>query len=109
MAAASQTLSRLTKSLSFARGIEKNLLAKEYIKSIFYSKESIQINLFYSLESCAGEKEKTLTKSQGFSIKKENRSPLGLSSNYIIPIIIPNTMVRTPNMPQHLGEIQTNR
>ena len=46
MAAASQTLSRLTTSLLNLRGIEKNLLAKKFIKSVIYSKESIQINLF---------------------------------------------------------------
>jgi len=30
------------------KGIEKNLLAKKFIKSIIYSKESIEINLLFS-------------------------------------------------------------
>ncbi len=42
-----QTLTSRLKSLSNSRGIEKNLLAKKFFKSIIYSKESIQIGLFY--------------------------------------------------------------
>ena len=70
-----QTLSRLTKSLLNLRGIEKNLLAKKYIKSIKYCKESIQINLFYSPESCAGGKEKAHALSMGESFNKKTGSP----------------------------------
>ncbi|MFH1504118.1 MAG: recombinase family protein, partial [Candidatus Omnitrophota bacterium] len=41
-----QTLAAFTKSLPQKRGIEKNLLAQKLIKSIIYSKKSIQLNLF---------------------------------------------------------------
>jgi len=34
--------------LSQRRGVERNLLAKRFIKDILYSKENIKINLFYS-------------------------------------------------------------
>ena len=34
--------------LSQRKGIEKNLLAKKFIKDIFHSKENIKITLFYS-------------------------------------------------------------
>jgi len=37
--------------LSQGRGVERNLLAKNFIKSIFYSKENIKIALFYSENS----------------------------------------------------------
>jgi len=43
-----QTLDLFIKFLSIKKGVERNLLVKKYIKSIIYSKESIQINLFYS-------------------------------------------------------------
>ncbi len=77
-----QTLSRLATSLLNLRGIEKNLRAKQFIKSIFYSKESIQINIFYPLvrgqvspKISAGGKEKTPTECRGISIKKNTGSP----------------------------------
>ena len=37
--------------LSQGRGVERNLLAKQFIKEIFYSKETIKITLFYSENS----------------------------------------------------------
>ncbi len=36
------------KSLVQQKGIKRNLLIKKFIKNILYSKEQIQINLFYS-------------------------------------------------------------
>ncbi|MCS7054103.1 MAG: hypothetical protein NZM09_10275, partial [Ignavibacterium sp.] len=36
------------KSLAQQKGIERNLLIKKFIKDILYSKEQIQINLYYS-------------------------------------------------------------
>lgn len=36
------------KSLAQKKGIERNLLIKKFIKNILYSKEQIQINLYYS-------------------------------------------------------------
>ena len=38
---------RAAKALSEFRGVERNLLARKFFQSIQYSKESIQINLFY--------------------------------------------------------------
>ena len=37
--------------LSQGRGVERNLLAKNFIKGIFYSKETVKIILFYSENS----------------------------------------------------------
>ena len=42
-----QTLDLAVKSLSESRGIERNLLAKKFIKSIIYSIESIEINFLF--------------------------------------------------------------
>jgi hypothetical protein len=48
----SQTLQNILKiflkSLAQQKGIERNLLIKKFIKNILYSKEQIQINLYYS-------------------------------------------------------------
>ncbi|MCM8827255.1 MAG: hypothetical protein NC904_07055, partial [Candidatus Omnitrophica bacterium] len=48
----SQTLQNILeiflKSLAYQKGIERNLLIKKFIKNILYSKEQIQINLYYS-------------------------------------------------------------
>jgi len=62
MAAASQTLDLLVKSLSNLRGIEKNLLAKKFIKSIIYSIESIEINILFP----AGGNKKAALREDGF-------------------------------------------
>ncbi len=43
-----QTLSAFLKSFSEKRGIEKNLLAKKFLESIEYCKNSIKLNLFSS-------------------------------------------------------------
>ena len=42
-----QTLQIFLKALSARKGIEKNLFARKFIKEIIYSKDQIQINLFY--------------------------------------------------------------
>jgi len=48
----SQTLQNILKiflkSLAQQKGIERNLLIKKFIKNILYSKEQIQINLYYT-------------------------------------------------------------
>ncbi|MGB9642815.1 MAG: hypothetical protein ACPL3Q_06425, partial [Candidatus Ratteibacteria bacterium] len=41
-------LSSLFSLLARQKGIERNLLIKKFIKDIIYSKEEIQINLYYS-------------------------------------------------------------
>ena len=56
-------LSVLTKQ----RGVERNLLAKRFIKGILYSKESIKITLFYSENS------------KNFQISETKESPALLS------------------------------
>jgi len=59
MVVAAQTLDLLVKSLLNLRGIEKNLLAKKFIKSIIYSIESIEINFSFpaggNKKACQGE------------------------------------------------------
>jgi len=97
MAAASQTLASRLKSLSSSRGIEKNLLAKKFFKSIIYSKESIQLNLFFlpagrqvflaknkNISAEGGE----VSKNSSFSDRHD--CPFRLSTNCVIPIILPN-------------------
>ena len=50
-----ETIASILKSflsfLSQRRGVERNLLAKRFIKGIFYSKENVKITLFYSENS----------------------------------------------------------
>ncbi|MFO8052878.1 MAG: recombinase family protein, partial [Candidatus Omnitrophota bacterium] len=60
-----QTLAVLTKSFSEKKGMEKNLLAKKFIQSIQYSKNSIKLNLFSPLpnsSSISSGKEKIRSK-----------------------------------------------
>jgi len=84
MAAASQTLSRLATSLLNLRGIEKNLRAKESIKSIIYSPNFIELNLF----SSPRQKEKTGAESAGKIVRNEYMAPYpGLIQN-----ILPNSI-----------------
>jgi DNA invertase Pin-like site-specific DNA recombinase len=60
-----QTLAVLTKSFFEKKGIEKNLLAKKFIQSIQYSKNSIKLNLFSSVSGSSSilpQKEKIRSK-----------------------------------------------
>jgi len=102
-----QTLQLFTKTLPQKRGIEKNLWAKKFIKNIVYSKENIQINLYYSIDSedfdfsfLDGANKKEQRKILGeFSAEHKNSmvrniqigSTFRISSNYV-PIILPNTI-----------------
>jgi site-specific DNA recombinase len=70
-----QTLALGVKSLSESRGIGRNILAKKYIESIKYCKESIQINLFYPEKISPAEKEKPSDKIRGSLAKKNTGSP----------------------------------
>jgi hypothetical protein len=97
--AASQTLSLAAKSLSSSRGIEKNICAKKFFESIKYSQKSIQINLFYPLargkiqpKNSGAKNKNTRAFSTGFPNIKNHGSPIGVYSNIIIPLIIPNTI-----------------
>jgi site-specific DNA recombinase len=84
-----QTLAAFVKSLSQKQGLEKNLLCRRFIKSIIYSKESIQINLFSPLAS----KEKSSAEGGGnFSLKNKVGWAFRLNPNHIIPIILPNAI-----------------
>jgi hypothetical protein len=85
-----QTLDLAVKSLFSSRGIQRNLLAKKFFKSIIYSKESIQINLFVSAGVSAGENENVPPFGRDEFLKKEIGSPIQVNSNFIIPLIIPN-------------------
>jgi len=42
------TLQHFLKTFVQKKGIEKNLFVKKFIKEIIYSKENIQINLYFS-------------------------------------------------------------
>ena len=66
-----QTLSRLAASLLNLRGIEKNLRARESIKSIIYSPNFIELNLF----SSPRQKEKTGAESAGKIVRNEYMAP----------------------------------
>ena len=44
-----QTLQHFLKILPQKKGIEKNLLIKKFIKEIIYSKQNIQISLYFSI------------------------------------------------------------
>ena len=87
-----QTLAAFVKSRSSKKGIEKNLLVKKFIKSIIYSKESIQINIF----SSPAQEEKISVRDGENSKKAVRNNKDGcasrLTSNHIIPIILPNTI-----------------
>jgi len=83
-AAASQPLNRLAKSLLNLRGIEKNLLAKESIKSIIYSTNSIELNLF----SPPRQKQKTGAEGAGKMFRNEYMAPY----SGLIQIILPNSI-----------------
>jgi len=102
MAAASQTLAALARCFSGLKGIEKNLLVKKFFKSIIYSKESIELNLFLP-PAKSPENEKSpaegggnsdFNKKNGYSNSLPQKSGCSyrLSTNYIIPIILPNTI-----------------
>ncbi|MCF7877728.1 MAG: recombinase family protein [Candidatus Omnitrophica bacterium] len=70
-----QTLSLAAKSLQSSRGIEKNILAKKFLKSIKLSKKSIEMNLFYQPKNLAGENKNTRAESTGLVNKKNAGSP----------------------------------
>jgi hypothetical protein len=89
LAAVSQTLAAFVKILSENNSLEKNLFCRRFIKSIIYSRESIQINLFSPL----AEKEKSpnfVGGNSGLNIK--NGWAFRLNPNHIIPIILPNAI-----------------
>tara|TARA_Y100000031_G_C7999898_1_gene283109 strand:- start:167 stop:541 length:375 start_codon:yes stop_codon:yes gene_type:complete len=103
----SNGLKSFIEGLSRKKGAGKNLWAKQFIKSINYSIESIQINFFYFPDSPPSEKKNPEDKNHRDLKEKNTSSPIQVYSNYI-PIILPNRLkpVRNPNMPHHSGEIQ---
>jgi len=76
MAAASQTLAALVRGFSGFKVIEKNLLAKKFFKSIIYSKESIELNLFLPPPA----KSLTLIEAKMFKYKASN----GVKENHFL-------------------------
>ncbi|MBU1923676.1 MAG: recombinase family protein [Candidatus Omnitrophica bacterium] len=104
-----QTLAAFVKSSPFKKGVEKNLLAQKFIKSIIYSKESIEIDIFSPASTPLstslqprkgfrprGKKEKIPAEggenSGNFSFSDKNGCASRMRPNYIIPIILPNTI-----------------
>jgi len=81
---ASQTLAIFVQSLKSCPKTQRNLLAQKFIKSIIYSKESIEINL-----SIPPRQEiKNPSKEPAGIVRKENMAP----RFRVIPIILPNTI-----------------
>jgi hypothetical protein len=94
-----QILAVLTKSFFKKKGMEKNLLAKKFIQSIQYSKNSIKLNLFSPApdsSSIFSQKEKIRSKgaenSKNLVRNGMDGCPFVLKANHIIPIILPNTI-----------------
>jgi len=81
---ASQTLAAFVQSLKSCPKIQRNIFAKKYIKSIIYSKNSIQINLFVSCRP----KEKIRPEGAENPVRKKEMAP----RFRVIPIILPNTI-----------------
>ncbi len=107
----SQTLQNILKiflkSLAQQKGIERNLLIKKFIKNILYSKDQIQINLYYSKDfdafknsilpsgvgSGGDKKEKgiSVSFSENPQFVMSNLAPLSKTLR-TVPIILPNTI-----------------
>jgi len=107
----SQTLQNILKiflkSLAQQKGIERNLLIKKFIKDILYSKEQIQINLYYSNDfdtfknsifpSWVGpggdkrEKDASTSFSENPQFVMSKMAPLSKPLR-TVPIILPNTI-----------------
>ena len=98
-------LSSLLSLLARQKGIERNLLIKKFIKDIIYSKEEIQINLYYSTDFTSQNSSALPLKDGWEGLKgKRGNYPLKLSdfefvskevapelkSNQTFPIILPN-------------------
>ncbi len=79
-----QTLQNILKlfleSLAQKKGIEKNLLIKKFIKNILYSKEQIQINLYYS-EDFDAFKNSILPSGVGSGGEKKEGTSVSISEN----------------------------
>ena len=105
----SQTLQNILKiflkSLAQQKGIERNLLIKKFIKNILYSKEQIQISLYYSEDFDAfsnsillygvgvggykKEKETSISLSESPQFVMSKMAPLSKPLR-TVPIILPN-------------------
>ena len=91
-----QTLAAGAQALGSLRGAEKNLACRARFEQIKYSKESIEVRIKGGVpevpESALGN-EKPGANSTGFSSSTIKTScPSRFSTNYIIPIIIPNVI-----------------
>jgi len=79
-----QTLRLFVKGLFERKGIEKNLWAKKFIKSIVYCKEEIAVSFYYKSSS---EEVKTFYPASGRVGAAAGRSIVSLADKKIIPII----------------------
>jgi hypothetical protein len=102
------TLHHFLKTIPQKKGIEKNLYIKKFIKEIIYSEENIQINLYFSKDFAPQNFSKSNFRDEweGDNLKgnlysenpknlvcsNKNGSPFREEPNFIIPIIIPNTI-----------------
>jgi hypothetical protein len=80
---AEQTLRLFVKGLSGRKGIEKNLWAKKFIKSIKYCKEEIAVSFYYKSGS---EEVKDLYPASGRVGAAASRSTVSLADKKITPI-----------------------
>jgi len=101
------TLQHFLKTLPQKKGIEKNLYIKKFIKEIIYSKENIQINLYFSIcfedldfsflgRTNKNERRKIhpefSAEDKNLMVRSvQNGSRFNSSVNYL-PIILPNTI-----------------
>ena len=69
------TLKTFIKGLAEKRGLEKNLWVKKFIKNIVYSKEQIELSLFYSTTFKARALEVLPTRQQRVGVENEKRTP----------------------------------
>ena len=80
---AEQTLRLFVKRLFERKGIEKNLWAKKFIKSIVYSKEEIAVSFYYKSSSDEG---KPFYPASGRVGAAAGRSTVSLADKKITPI-----------------------
>ena len=84
------TLQNFLSALTERKGMERNLLAKRFLKGIFYSKENIKIALFYSENSKklknSPDKKMTDLLSQGSPkfLEKDNKNSVLLGENQFV-------------------------
>jgi len=69
-------------SLAQKKGVKRNLLIKKFIKNILYSKDQIQINLYYSPRKIESERNKGLLHKDNIILRGEKN--FGVSQNPLL-------------------------